>query len=177
MTVLDLYMTVRAEEDALRGLRSECLEAPHQAPSTDREALGVRVDVVKLQRGRQAVVPAQHAGTASLLDERSLRSLAPACHRFDPASDTGPRPVRPDDELRCTVVVANPWLANQRIGEHAPAAASCGRPQPVMLEPVSRRRGTARDPFGDLANAQVLLDPLREDVPGHRPARPVALAA
>ena len=72
----DFNVAVRAQQDALARFRPRCCQRPRNALAADLKALGRRVEVVELQRGRVPVIAADDTGAARLLDELHLQAAA-----------------------------------------------------------------------------------------------------
>src|SRR5690349_15935068 len=97
-------MAVRADENALRGLCAGRFERPGDAAAGDGEPLGRGVDVVELQRGEAARVPALGAASSCLLHERPLDLPPAVAHRGGAALEAPPGAVAAPDERGLAVV-------------------------------------------------------------------------
>src|SRR5688500_8725532 len=96
-------MTVRAQQDALRGFIPCSLQRPRDPAIGQREALPRRLEMMELQRPDGAVVTADRAGAARLGDQCPLDGAPPAVDCLHPAETTAKAVLAPADEERQTV--------------------------------------------------------------------------
>jgi hypothetical protein len=104
--MLDLCVTIRAEHDAFRGLRTERFD-PNRGPFfCHSEALVFRIDVVEVKGAHKAVVPASRALPTGLLDEDPLHLPPPFGNPIHPTLTTADATTVLDDEDAPSMVSA-----------------------------------------------------------------------
>ena len=129
-SILDFRVTVRAEQDALRGFSSEGRERPGSSSHGHRKALLLRIDVVKVQGSGAAVVTANRARPAGLGHKKFFPPPATRGDPLDRTAPTAPIPIGALDEVREPVVSAPP----RRLDPIAIPGLSLAGPSDILNE-------------------------------------------
>ena len=79
---LDFGVAVRAKQNAFSGLSEQNIERQRNSGAAERNALVVRIDMMKFKRPDAAVIPADVAVPSGIRDEQLLDSAAPTHDRF-----------------------------------------------------------------------------------------------
>ena len=174
-----LRVAVRAEKNALGGLRAERVDANRGPLFSHPEPLGSRVNVVELERSHAPVVSAPHASASGLLDQDPF-DLSPALgnpiHPALPASNSS---TVLDHEHAVSMVPAlslnGASAFGQRLFDQLARNGRTGTPpatrfKPVLLEPVPNGSDAPVELFSDLCECQTAFNKGTEVFLRKRPA-------
>jgi hypothetical protein len=169
-------MTVRAQQHALTDLCTQAFNAASSAMG-DTELLGIRIEMMKLERRHAPVITTEPATSTSLLDQDVLNFAATpydSLHSAGTASEVSTRAAH----MRHLSVART---SQNRLGKSSLSrltrarstwpATSVGGAQLVLAEPVSYRPLAAPDRLGNLRNRSTLLYQSLQILTRERPSR------
>jgi hypothetical protein len=162
---LDLGVAVGTQESAFSGFLSSPGQAARDPLMRHREPLDGGIEVVELQRGLAAVVPAEHAAPTGLRHELRFDPSAPAGNLLLATLLAAVTAPTLEDEHRLSV----PWTSTQGLSRCSdrvvvsapPRIGPCNLP---ALEPVAHGRDRAVECIRDLAQRRAVASQLLQQI-------------